>query len=150
MTSQTVWRRTFRGVLSEISDAAQWAASIVSSAGLPDQILYDMQLCLEELMSNIVRHGRAPSCSSSFHEPDGANPLTISIVITVQPDKVAMTVEDNGRPFDVAQAPSKPIDAPLAKLQPGGLGIQLIKSFASRVDYRRTDAGNHVIVEFLR
>lgn len=60
-----------------------------------------------------------------------------------------MTVEDNGRPFNVAKAPAKGIDRPLDQIQPGGLGIQLIKSFASSLKYRRTGKGNRVIVEFM-
>jgi len=60
-----------------------------------------------------------------------------------------MTVEDNGRPFNVAQAPAKRIDQPLEQVQPGGLGIQLIKSFASNLEYRRTEKSNRVIVEFM-
>jgi anti-sigma regulatory factor (Ser/Thr protein kinase) len=59
-----------------------------------------------------------------------------------------MTIEDNGRPFDVAQAPGKVIDEPLRKVQPGGLGIQLIKSFANNLAYSRTKTANRVIVEF--
>lgn len=59
-----------------------------------------------------------------------------------------MTVEDNGRPFNVAQAPAKAIDPPLERVEPGGLGIHLIKNFASNLQYSRTERGNRVIVEF--
>ena len=60
-----------------------------------------------------------------------------------------MTVEDNARPFNVAQAPAKRVDRRLEQVQPGGLGVQLIKSFASILKYRRTGKGNRVIVEFM-
>jgi anti-sigma regulatory factor (Ser/Thr protein kinase) len=60
-----------------------------------------------------------------------------------------MTVEDNGRAFDVARAPARVIDQPLDQVEPGGLGILLIKSFASSLEYSRTDAGNRVTVDFI-
>ena len=36
----------------------------------------------------------------------------------------------------------------MEQVQPGGLGIHLIKSFTSNLDYRRTEKGNCVIMEF--
>ncbi len=60
-----------------------------------------------------------------------------------------MTVEDNGRPFNVSHAPAKTIDQPLEQIKPGGLGIHLIKTFASNVEYSRTETGNRVLVEFV-
>jgi anti-sigma regulatory factor (Ser/Thr protein kinase) len=94
-----------------------------------------MQVCLEELMSNIVRYGATSS-------------ISISITVKALGDRITMTVEDNGRPFDVVQAPEKVIDQPLEKVQPGGLGIHLIKSFASNLEYSRTETGNRVVLEF--
>jgi anti-sigma regulatory factor (Ser/Thr protein kinase) len=60
-----------------------------------------------------------------------------------------MTVEDNGKPFDVVNAPAHRIDQPLDEVQPGGLGIQLIRNFASSIAYEQAGLGNRVIVEFL-
>jgi len=106
-----------------------------------------MQVCLEELMSNIARHGKVLSRPT---ETDADNPLSISVGIDVRTDRIAMTIEDNGRPFDVEKAPAKVVDRPLEQVQPGGLGINLIKSFSDNIEYRRTDAGNRVTVDFMR
>ena len=78
------------------------------------------------------------------------NPLSISIGVDVRADRIAITIEDNGRPFDVEKAPAKVVDRPLEQVQPGGLGINLIKSFSHNIEYRRTDAGNRVTVDFMR
>jgi hypothetical protein len=37
----------------------------------------------------------------------------------------------------------------LEEVQPGGLGIQLIRNFASSIAYEQAGLGNRVIVEFL-
>jgi anti-sigma regulatory factor (Ser/Thr protein kinase) len=131
----------------EIPAAANWVQSITSELGLLESQAFAIQICLEELMSNIVRHGGIPSTSCSLN--DSKNIISISITIKSLADRIIMTVEDNGCPFDVAKAPGKVIDQPLQSVQPGGLGIQLIKSFSSNLEYSRTEMGNRVIVEFM-
>src|SRR5262245_28438088 len=110
---QGSWHRNFTGDMLEIQRAASWMESIAADLHLADSKAFAMQLCLEELMSNIVRHGKGPSDSKSKH----VDPLLISIKIDAFADRTVMTVEDNGRPFDVEQAPAKPIDRPLEQLQ---------------------------------
>ena len=106
-----------------------------------------MQVCLEELLANIVRHGKSPSIP--WPQIVSEHPLSISVTVNAVADRITMTVEDNGHPFNVAEAPAKVIDKPLEEVQPGGLGIQLIKNFASNLEYSRTETGNRVIVEFM-
>ena len=106
-----------------------------------------MQVCLEELMSNIVRHGKERS-NSSWPSGPRSDHLTIAIAIDANADRITMIVEDNARPFDLGKAIAKKIDQPLDQLEPGGLGIHLIKSFSSAMEYQRTEHGNRVTVEF--
>jgi serine/threonine-protein kinase RsbW len=151
MAPQNSWYRVFSGASPEIAAAARWIESIVGDLDLPGRLVFDMQVCLEELMSNIVRHGAVRSSSTAYlPQTDPANPLLISITVDALADRIIMTVEDNGRPFDVARAAAKRVDRPLEQVQPGGLGIQLIRSFASNLEYRRTEQGNCVVVEFMR
>jgi serine/threonine-protein kinase RsbW len=143
------WERAFKASVSEIASAASWVESIADSAGLSDAQAFSMQVCLEELMSNIVQHGEG-HCSSNSQWPSGPgnDHLTITIAINAYADRITMSVEDNARPFDVSKAVGKKIDQPLDQLEPGGLGIHLIKSFSSALQYQRTEHGNRVTVEF--
>jgi serine/threonine-protein kinase RsbW len=142
------WHRVFSGAILEIPSAANWIESIAADLHLPEPQSFSMQVCLEELMSNILRHGRGSS-KSYWPQVDPSNPLIISITVEALADRITMTVEDNGRPFNAAEAPAKAIDQPLEQVEPGGLGIQLIKNFASNLQYSRTEKGNRVIVEFV-
>ncbi len=146
-TAETGWRRVFSGSIADVTAASAWVERIAESLKLPGKLTFAMQVCLEELMSNIARHGKVHSCPT---ETDADNPLSISIGIDVRADRIAMTIEDNGRPFDVEKAPAKVVDRPLEQVQPGGLGINLVKSFRNNFVYRRSDAGNRVTVDFLR
>jgi serine/threonine-protein kinase RsbW len=150
-TAETGWRRVFSGSIADVMAASAWVERIAASLKLPGKLTFAMQVCVEELMSNIARHGKGHSFPATFPtETDADNPLTISIDIDVLADRIAMTIEDNGRPFDVEKAPAKVVDRPLEQVQPGGLGINLIKSFSHNIEYRRTDAGNRVTVDFMR
>jgi serine/threonine-protein kinase RsbW len=150
-TAETGWRRVFSGSIADVTAASAWVERIAASLKLPGKLTFAMQVCLEELMSNIARHGKVHSFSTAFPtETDADNPLSISIDIDVLADRIVMTIEDNGRPFDVEKAPAKVVDQPLEQVQPGGLGINLIKSFSHNIEYRRTDAGNRVTVDFMR
>ena len=142
---QGSWHRHFTGDMLEIRCAASWMESIAADLNLADSKAFAMQVCLEELMSNIVQHGKNRSGS----EPTQVASLLISIKVDAFVDRTVMTIEDNGRPFNVAQAPAKSIDRPLDQVQPGGLGIHLIKSFASNLSYSRTAKGNRVVLELM-
>ena len=138
------WHRVFKGSVEDITAATKWLRSIVASLELPAAKANDIEVCLEELLTNIVRHGQA----SHGQLEDSPHPLTIALTLNRREDGIVMTVEDNGRPFDVTQAPAVTIDKPLDQVEPGGLGIGLIKSFSDKLQYRRTEMGNRVTLQF--
>lgn len=148
---QKTWHRAFVGTVADVTASARWLDTIATDQKLPEQLVFSLQLCLEELMSNIVRHGGAAGRKSgSDLSPDVTTPLNVEITVTVEDQSVSMTVEDNGRPFDVVNAPARPIDKPLDEVEPGGLGIQLIRSFSSSLVYEQAGLGNRVTVELSR
>jgi serine/threonine-protein kinase RsbW len=141
------WRKAFTGTIEDISAAAQWVNTIAADQKFSEQSIFALQICLEELLTNVVRHGGAKSSGDLSEVP--IPPLDVEISISTGAQRVSMTVEDNGKPFDVVNAPAHRIDQPLDEVQPGGLGIQLIRNFASSIAYEQAGLGNRVIVEFL-
>lgn len=141
------WRKAFIGTIDDISAAAQWVDKIAVEQQFPEQLVFALQVCLEELLTNVIRHGGAKSSGDLSEVP--VPPLNVEITISTGAQRVSMTVEDNGKPFDVVNAPAHRIDQPLDEVQPGGLGIQLIRNFASSIAYEQAGLGNRVIVEFL-
>ena len=141
------WRKAFIGTVEDISAAAHCVGAIADEQHFPEQLVFALQVCLEELLTNIVRHGGAKSSGdlSQVVKP----PVNVEITISTSAQSVSMTIEDDGKPFDVVNAPAHRIDQPLDQVQPGGLGIQLIRNFASSIAYEQAGLGNRVIVEFL-
>jgi anti-sigma regulatory factor (Ser/Thr protein kinase) len=102
---QKTWHRAFAGTVADITVAEQWLGAIAADQKLPEQLVFSLQLCLEELMSNIVRHGGAAGRKSgSDLSPDVTTPLNVEITVTVEDQSVSLTIEDNGRPFDLVNA----------------------------------------------
>ena len=141
------WRKAFIGTIDDISAAAHWVNTIAADQKFPEQLVFALQICLEELLTNVVRHGGAKSSGdlSEVMKP----PVNVEITISTSAQGVSMTIEDDGKPFDVVNAPAHRIDQPLDEVQPGGLGIQLIRNFASSIAYEQAGLGNRIVVEFL-
>lgn len=94
-------------------------------------------LMLEEALVNVV----------SYAYPAGESG-EIEVVATSgmpEEDSEEVTVEiiDGGVPFDPTAAATPDTEASLEERPIGGLGIYLIRSLASRVDYRRDNGRNH-------
>jgi phosphoserine phosphatase RsbU/P len=140
MSSPTVWRQSFRRTLEGAIAAERWLCAAAEEARLPEPVPFAMQVCLEELFTNIVRHGSA----------DSAAGCGVSIAIEAGPSLIRMAIEDDGPEFDVTRGEVCPIAQPLQEVKPGGLGLLLIRTFSSRVSYRRSEGRNRVTIEFSR
>lgn len=132
-------------------EAAQWLRDSASREGLSDKLVFAMEVCLEELTTNIIRHGGALTWDGDgeVKAPDMAA-LQIRVSLMTEPTSIDLVVEDNGRPFDVSQASGRPVSGELEDVVPGGLGVQLIRSFSDDLRYEALTGGNRAIVKFLR
>lgn len=136
------WRREFAGAIREVGRALAWVESVTALLGLPEQQTYAILLCVEELATNIVRHGDKAS------RRDDA-PLKFVVSLRAADDRVILTLEDNGDRFDIMKAPTKEMNQqPIECVEPGGLGVLLVRRFASRLAYQETENGNKTIAEF--
>jgi len=100
----------------------------------PD-IEFKIDLALEEIFTNIVRHGY-DDCQG--HE--------ITIRLKSSRDRVRIQVEDDGRPFDPSRAPAVDLGARLEQRRIGGLGIHLVRRLMDQVRYQRRPQGNRLIL----
>lgn len=91
---------------------------------LSKKMVCALLLALEEIVSNIIRHGGG---ETQKHR--------ISISIGMENNTVAMEVQDDTRPFNLLEAPAPDLDIPLAERNIGGLGIHLVRSVMDEVDY---------------
>jgi serine/threonine-protein kinase RsbW len=127
-----------RSRLSELARIRPWIESLGSRHAIPANTLFAMNLCLEEVLSNIVQHGYPgkPDQSVAVHF---ANPRQNYFVIVV---------EDDAPPFNPVDAPEAPALNLLDEIHVGGQGIRLLRRFADALEYEATPTGNRLTMGF--
>lgn len=95
------------------------------------------EICLDELVSNVVRHGG-----------HGERPAKLTVSLSRQRGAVLLIVEDDGDPFDPTRVPAPTLARSLEAAEEGGRGVFLVRSFADGLRYERRAGRNHVTVVF--
>jgi serine/threonine-protein kinase RsbW len=128
--------------LEELAQVFPWVERLAAAWAIPAEKLFAMNLCLEEVLSNIVRHGyrSAPNQSMTVEfERNGDR-------------EFRFIVEDSAphfRPFDPAVPLEDAAPAALEDLVPGGNGIPLLRRFADSVEWEPLEKGNRVKIGFV-
>jgi anti-sigma regulatory factor (Ser/Thr protein kinase) len=143
-------RLTLKSQLEDLTLVRPWVEAIAARHSVPADTQFAIQLCLEEALSNIIRHGY-----------QGQPNQSISIACTVEcalagvgnedAGELVFTVEDHARPFDplapsAALAPARAVNS--QELLPGGQGIRLMRKFASRLAWQQLPNGNRLTLAF--
>lgn len=109
------------------------------SAALPGRadLAFAVNLCLEELIANIIRHGLG-----------GAPDHEIRVRLSCADDRLEITVDDDAPRYDpFAQAPVPDLTLDLERRPVGGLGVHLVKTLMDRVRAEHHGAGNRIVLE---
>jgi anti-sigma regulatory factor (Ser/Thr protein kinase) len=107
----------------------------LAEEGVPGRTIHYVQLVIEELVVNVVRY--------AF---DDERAHRIEVDVRTEPQRVAVTVEDDGRPFNPNDATTTLLGVSLEKQRTGGLGIYLVKKLARELAYTRQNDRNRVRV----
>jgi len=121
------------GDLHELRRLAASVDGFCHERGLADGVAFDLNLALEELFVNAVRHG---GC-------DGM-PNAARVRLQLREDGVAVEIADRGAPFDPTAAPAPDLETPLEERPSGGLGIHLVREIMRDVRYTRAGGWNRV------
>jgi anti-sigma regulatory factor (Ser/Thr protein kinase) len=105
------------------------AARFLSAERISSDAIHDVQLVLEEITTNVIRHGA----------PAGDAAVTMNVELEVEQDSVRVTLEDDAAPFDPTSIPETP---PRADDWPGGYGLRIVRRTATGLRYGRNGAGN--------
>lgn len=125
--------RDFPGTVEAASEAEAWIAGESDALGLAGETAFAINLCVEELFLNAVKHGRAKKATIS---------------ISTEPNVARLEFVDDGQAFDPTSVPPKRLQGPGADFEIGGFGAGLVQNFASRMSYQRADGANRLVLEF--
>jgi serine/threonine-protein kinase RsbW len=107
----------------------------VEGMGYTEASVFALRLALEEAVVNGFKHGN--------REAPG---LTVDLAWRVAPDRVRISVQDQGPGFEPEEVPDP--RSPENLDRPSGRGIMLMRAYMTRVRYN--DRGNRVEMEYER
>nr|WP_246523979.1 ATP-binding protein [Neoroseomonas eburnea] len=117
---------------SEVTRAQSAVAAFLAAHGVGPRSVARVELLLEEVALNTLRHGYAP----------GEEPM-LDIAASLADGRCTLEFEDRGVPFDPTAAPLSAPAPELAEARIGGLGVPLIRRTAQDLRYERTADGRN-------
>ena len=120
---------------SELDTLCRHVANFGHSIGLSQKTIFQINLALDELFTNIISYGYKETGNHRIHFDISCNEGTVII-----------RVEDNGVPFDVAAFKAPDPQNTLEDCKVGGLGLHLIRKLMDDISYDRLNNRNVVIL----
>jgi len=121
--------------IRNIPVVAEGLEGFLLDVGVNPEILPDIQLAVDEAVTNIIRHGYA------------GKPGTIKISCSVDEGMVRTEIRDSAPPFDPLIIPDPDLTADLADRVVGGMGIFLIRKVMDAVTYEYVEGENVLRME---
>ena len=123
---------TVPGTTAGVSRAAAVFDEFCQLWQVPPDARWRFQVVLDEILSNIVRHG--------YRGREGS----VNLTFVRDRDTVTVDVVDQAPPFDPSQAPAPDTMSPLESRKPGGLGVRFAESLLDGLSYERRGGENHL------
>jgi serine/threonine-protein kinase RsbW len=126
---------TIDAEIANIPVATDGIADYLTSAGVAAEIIPDIELAVDEAITNIIMHGYRKG------------PGTIAITCTIEKDRVKIAIRDSAPAFNPLTIPPPDITADLADRVAGGMGIFLIRKVMDEVGYEYKEGQNVLTME---
>lgn len=120
---------------SEIARLQDQLEALARQFDLPPKTLHDVQLAVEEHLTNILNYG---------FDDQGEHQIKVRASITAI--ELRIEVEDDARPFDPLKHPVPDLSQPLDARPVGGLGIHMMRKSVDRLEYRWVDGKNILVM----
>jgi len=102
---------------------------------VPPDALCDMQIALDEALTNILTHGF-----------DDGEPHRIEVTLAIEPTTIRAEIEDDCAAFDPLSATAPDLTASLKDRRVGGLGVHFMRRLMSEVSYARIGPRNRLVL----
>ena len=117
-------------------------AEFAAAHALPAAIRRSVSVALDELLNNTIAYGFAGR---------GGGGGAVTIDVELRPDRLCVTLTDDGKPFNPLEMSAPDTTLPVAERQIGGLGIHLARQLMDEVAYqRRADRNVVSLAKLLR
>ena len=136
-------------IKNDLADLAGLPARVTGffqPCGVSPQSVDRVLLTLEEMLSNTIKYGYSDSAEHAIE----IDLRVISPSESAPGDacEIVLTLTDDGGAFDPLALPLPDTSAPVEDRPIGGLGVHLVRSIASKMQYQRSGDKNQVEISF--
>ena len=126
---------TINNDIAQIGQLAERVLAFGRENDLPEELVWELRLVLEEIVTNIISYG---------YDDQADHVIKVRIINSEQ--DVTLTVRDDARPFNLLEHPVPDLEIPLEDRPVGGLGIHMVRQIMDEVDYQRAGGRNRVVM----
>lgn len=121
---------TVEASLEQLAAISDFVVDQARSAGLDEHAVWEVQLAVDEAVTNVIQH--------SYAKTNGSITLTTNHTA----DLLEIAIRDRGRPFNPDDVPEPDLISPLEQRRTGGLGLYLMRKLMDQVDFRFENGEN--------
>ncbi len=127
---------SLKNKLEEIPILAQAIEKFAEVNNLADQSVFQVNLCLDELLTNTISYGF----------PEGGQ-HEIKVEIALQGGMLVIATEDDGLAFNPLERPAPDTSQGIEERAIGGLGIHLVRNMMDEIEYQRKEEHNVLVMK---
>jgi serine/threonine-protein kinase RsbW len=124
-----------KAILDNVPRAMTCVRASAQAAGFDDQVLYQIELAVDEACANIVQHAY-----------EGVEPGDMEVSCCLDGPNFVIQIRDWGKSFKPDQVPEPDVCAPLEERTLGGLGLFLIKHVMDHVQFTFDPEGGNTLI----
>jgi|ERR1700722_5846971 serine/threonine-protein kinase RsbW len=122
-----------RNDVADLVNVVETVDRVGAEAGIPARTVMQLQVVLDEVLSNIIKYAW----------PDGGS-HEFCVGISVQDGGIEIKITDDGRPFNPLNQSPPAAPPPGRRPVPGGVGIHMVKQLVDGFEYVRFDGHNQI------
>ncbi len=129
MVKQQQYRLRINSDIANLGRVAEFVTEAARESGLDDRDTYNVQMAVDEAVTNVIQHAYRGSDNGSIH-----------ISCERRGNEFVVEILDFGKPFDPSKVRTPRTSGPLSRRGVGGLGIFFMKKLMDHVEFS-SDAG---------
>lgn len=122
--------------IGELTRVVAFVEEFGRDQGLPARAVNDLNLCLDEMLTNTISYGY-----------ESSTPRVISVSLSADGGYLQAEIEDDAKPFDPRRSTPPELPRDLASRKLGGLGLHFVNSLMDVVDYRWSEGYNRTTLK---
>lgn len=127
---------TIKNRLDDLAGVRALVCELERTQGLPRTVVFDINVVLDEVLSNIFKYAYADSAKHDIH-----------VTLTADNAVIEIAIDDDGNAFNPSLQPEPDLSLPLSQRPEGGLGVHFVRKLMDEVRYKRENERNYLILK---